>query len=88
MPLNHQQVNKKQKLIKNVSNLFFRIISLIRPETIIGIFLLVTIPLTLFQIPAFGFYAVFIVFTIGYFTERIIMKIWKHKPPINKSEKP
>lgn len=75
MPLNYQKpIIRKLPIVQKVGNLFLQIVSLIRPETILGVFLIAAILLAFFKISAIGFYVVFGIFTIGYFCERVIIK--------------
>ena len=75
MPLNYEKPNiRKIPIVQKVGNLFLQIINLIRPETILGVFLIAAILLAFFKISAIGFYVVFGIFTIVYFCERVIIK--------------
>lgn len=75
MPLNYlKPIIRKLPIAQKVGNLFLQIVSLIRPETILGVFLIAAILLAFFKISAIGFYAVFGIFTIGYFCERVTIK--------------
>jgi len=75
MPLNYEKpIIRKIPIVQKVGNLFLQIVSLIRPETILGVFLIAAILLAFFKISAIGFHIVFGIFTIGYFSERVIIK--------------
>ena len=88
MPLNYEKPNIKEiPIIQKVGNLFLRLVALIRPETILGIFLIVAILLSFLQIQSIGFYIVFGIFVIGYFSERIVITVWKRKLSLKQSEK-
>ena len=80
MPLNYEKpIIKRIPIVQKVRNLFLQIINLIRPETILGVFLIAAILLAFFKISATGFYAVFGIFTIGYFCERVTIKYGRRK---------
>lgn len=75
MPLNYLKPTiRRLPIVQKVSNLFLQIINLIRPETILGVFLIAAIVFSSLQLRAWGFYVVFGIFTIGYFCERVIIK--------------
>ncbi len=80
MPLNYEKPNiRKIPIIQKVGNLLLQIVSLIRPETILGIFLIAAIIFSSLQIKVWEFYAVFGIFTIGYFCERVIINYGRRK---------
>ena len=88
MPLNFEKPRVRRiPIVQKVGSLFFKLLALIRPETVLGIFLIVAIFLAFRQNNATGFYIVFGIFVIGYFAERIIIKIWRHKLFLKQSEK-
>ncbi len=80
MPLNYEKpIIKKIPIIQKVGNIFFKLLALIRPETILGVFLLAAIIFSSLQLKVWGFYAMFGIFTIGYFCERIIIRYGRRK---------
>ena len=72
MPLNYEQP-KRVSLRNKLKNTTFQILSLIRPEIILGVFLMVAILLAFLKISAIGFYIVFGIFITCYFAERITL---------------
>ena len=66
-------------VITKVRNVVNQSLVYIRPEIILGVFLIVAILLAFLKISAIGFYIVFSIFIIGYFAERII-KVLQRKP--------
>ena len=66
-------------VITKVRNVVNQSLVYIRPEIILGVFLIVAILLAFLKISAIGFYVVFGIFIIGYFVERII-KVLQRKP--------
>lgn len=88
MPLNFEKPRiKKIPITQKVGSLFLRLIALIRPETIFGVFLIVAILLAFLQIQSIGFYIVFGIFITGYFAERTIIKAGKYKLFLKQSKK-
>lgn len=76
MPLSYSEKNaRKISISQKVGNLLLRFLALVRPETILAIFLIVAILLAFLQITAVGFYIVFSIFVVGYFAERIVLKL-------------
>jgi len=69
----------KNPIINRIRNVTSQLFSYIRPEVILGIFLVCAILLAFLQIPAIGFYLVFGIFIAGYFCERIFIKIKKRE---------
>jgi len=69
----------KTPIITKVRNVVNQSLVYIRPEIILGVFLIVAILLAFLKISAIGFYIVFSIFIIGYFAERII-KVLQRKP--------
>ena len=66
-------------IITKVRNVVNQSLVYIRPEIILGVFLIVAILLAFLKISAIGFHIVFSIFIIGYFAERII-KVLQRKP--------
>ena len=66
-------------IITKVRNVVNQSLVYIRPEIILGVFLIVAILLAFLKISAIGFYVVFGIFIIGYFAERII-KVLQRRP--------
>ena len=64
-------------IITKVRNVVNQSLVYIRPEIILGVFLIVAILLAFLKITAIGFYIVFGIFIIGYFCERILIKIYR-----------
>ena len=69
----------KTPTITKVRNVVNQSLVYIRPEIILGVFLIVAILLAFLKISAIGFYIVFGVFIVGYFTERVF-RILQRKP--------
>ena len=69
----------KTPTITKVRNVVNQSLVYIRPEIILGIFLIVAILLAFLKISAIGFYVVFGIFIIGYFTERVF-RILQRRP--------
>jgi len=87
-PLNYEKPRvKKIPIVQKVGSLFLRLLALIRPETIFGVFLIVAILLAFLQMQSIGFYIVFGIFIIGYFLERIVLTVWKQKLYLRQSKK-
>lgn len=88
MPLNYEKPKaRKIPVSQKVGNLFLRLVALIRPETIFGLFLIAAILLAFLQIQAIGFSIAFGIFIASYFAERIIVVIWKRKSSLKQSKK-
>ena len=88
MPLNYEQpITKKIPIIQKVGSLFLRLLVLIRPETVLGVFLIAGILLAFLRTQSIGFYIVFGIFIVGYFAERIIITVWKRKSSLKSSTK-
>ena len=78
MPLSFH-IRPRIPIATKVRNLTAQALSYLRPEIILGIFLVSAIFLAFFQITAIGFYITFSIFIIGYFCERI-QRIPKRMP--------
>ena len=66
-------------VITKVRNVINQSLVYIRPEIILGVFLIVAILLAFLKISAIGFHIVFGIFIIGYFAERVF-RILQRKP--------
>jgi len=71
MPLSYYKPKFKHKIGPKMGRAFLKSIEFIRPQTILGVFLTAALVLAFLRITAIGFYAVFGIFIIGYFAERI-----------------
>jgi len=88
MPLNYEAPKVREiSVTQKVGSLFLRLLALIRPETVLGVFLIAAILLAFFQTQSIGFYIVFGIFIVGYFVERIIITVWRHKSYLKQSKK-
>ena len=76
MPLSFS-IKPRTPIITKVRNVVNQSLVYIRPEIILGVFLIVAILLAFLKITAIGFYIVFGIFIIGYFCERILIKIYR-----------
>jgi len=76
MPLS-SPVRPRTPIITKVRNIVNQSLVYFRPEIILGVFLIVAILLAFLKITAIGFYIVFGIFIIGYFCERILIKIYR-----------
>lgn len=72
MPLNYLKQKKISPIISKIKNTVLQTIAFIRPDIMLGIFLLVAIILAFLKVEATNFYIVFAVFIVGYFAERIV----------------
>jgi len=70
MPLS-SPIKPRTPIITKVRNVVNQSLVYIRPEIILGVFLIVAILLAFLKISAIGFYVVFGIFIIGYFVERV-----------------
>ena len=70
MPLS-SPIKPRTPIITKVKNVVNQSLVYIRPEIILGVFLIVAILLAFLKISAIGFYVVFGIFIIGYFVERV-----------------
>ena len=75
MPLNFEQPKRKNPIISKFKNAAFTILNLIRPDIILGVFLLFAILFPFIKIEAEGFYIVFGIFIVMFFAERISVRI-------------
>ena len=78
MPLS-SPIRPRTPIITKVRNVVNQSLVYIRPEIILGVFLIVAILLAFLKISAIGFYVVFGIFIIGYFVERVF-RILQRKP--------
>ena len=78
MPLSYP-TKLRTPIITKVRNVVNQSLVYIRPEIILGVFLIVAILLAFLKITAIGFYIVFGIFIIGYFVERVF-RILQRKP--------
>ena len=76
MPLSYP-TKLRTPIITKVRNIVNQSLVYFRPEIILGVFLIVAILLAFLKISAIGFYIVFSIFIIGYFCERILIKIYR-----------
>lgn len=88
MPLNYEAPKVREiSVTQKVGSLFLRLLALIRPETVLGVFLIAAILLAFLRTQSIGFYIVFGIFIVGYFVERIIITVWRHKSYLKQSKK-
>ena len=78
MPLTFP-VKRKTKFLSTIGQTIQRSLAYIRPDVILAVMLIISIILAFLQIPAISFHCILGVFIVGYFTDRIIPKIWKKK---------
>ena len=72
MPLSFS-IKPRTPIITKVKNVVNQSLVYIRPEIILGVFLIVAILLAFLKISAIGFYIVFGIFITCYFAERITL---------------
>ncbi len=76
MPLSFPTKRPNFKINK-IKNAILQGLNYIRPDIMLAIFLFFAVVLAFLNNPAIGFYGVFGIFIIGYFTERIIKNFKK-----------
>ena len=86
MPLTHT-VKPKTPIFSKIGQAIQRSFQYFRPEIILVGLLIVSIILAFLQVSANSFYILVGMFIIGYFAERIAVKIWKQKLSSSLSEK-
>jgi len=83
MPLNAEKPKISNPLINKIRQATARTLSIlvswIQLEIILAVFLVFAIVFAFLNRPAIGFYAVFGLFVVGLFSERIILSINKRK---------
>ena len=81
-------VKPKVKLLSKIGQTVQRLLGYLRPNIILTILLIVSIVLAFFKISAIGFYFICGIFIIGYFAERIIIRVCQKKiiKTVNKTE--
>lgn len=78
MPLSFPTKRPNFKINK-IKNAILQGLNYLRPDIVLAIFLFFAVVLAFFKNQAIGFYGVFGIFIIGYFAERILIKIKKNK---------
>ena len=78
MPLSFP-VKPKTKILSKVGQVIQRSLGYLRPDIILTILLIISIILAFSQISAVGFYIICGIFIIGYFAERITIRVWRTK---------